>query len=138
MRRLAHRSLLLSSTMLLLATFVLPMFAVSPTSYFDEASLPACCRSHGTHHCARKDVTRANSGRRNSTAQSVQISEKCPCTAPVISSFDRGSQLALIVGLAFPQRTAVVCHLEENRFCLLAQPHDTNRPRGPPQLHHLA
>lgn len=131
MRRMANRSLLLSSTFLL-ATFVLPMFAVSLTTYFDDASLPACCRSHGAHHCQRRDVRRTNSDRRSNTAQSAEISEKCPCTVPATSSFDRGSQLALIVGLAFPRRTAVTCYVEENSFRLLAQPHDTNRPRGPP------
>lgn len=76
MRRLLSISLLL----LLTLPIVSPLFAATAS----EASLPACCRRNGKHHCAMGSAmatamaaaNQQSSG--NPAIQSTTIREKCP------------------------------------------------------------
>lgn len=69
------------SSLLLLVFFlslqVLP-FVSSQT--FDEASLPACCRTHGKHHCAMNMTLPTGSQSSRSSPVFAQLTEKCPYT----------------------------------------------------------
>jgi len=61
-----HRLLLRTMSGVLLAFFLLPLFAPFLSSD-SESTLPACCRRDGKHHCAmsarlRESVQRASSG----------------------------------------------------------------------------
>lgn len=44
----------------------------------EEASLPACCRTHGKHHCAMQ--TNLDSVPQHAKPAFAAVSEKCPCT----------------------------------------------------------
>ncbi|MEG9433234.1 DUF2946 family protein [Terriglobus sp. ADX1] len=68
---------------LLLAVFGLPLasslFALAPRS---EASLPACCRRAGMHHCTQ--MAEQDSQPADHRHVSV-VQEKCPCCPAVLS-----------------------------------------------------
>ena len=73
MRRLLSISLLL----LLVLPIVSPLFAATPS----EATLPACCRRNGKHHCSMGTIMGTalqQSSSQSPTAQSSTIREKCP------------------------------------------------------------
>ena len=68
-----------SSVLLLILSFLLPFAeAAVGTSVAPEASLPACCRAHGKHHCATRRTPDSHSGTNGESAQSGQLREKCP------------------------------------------------------------
>ncbi|MGC2638737.1 MAG: hypothetical protein WA294_16255 [Acidobacteriaceae bacterium] len=58
--------------LLLLVGFSFPLIAPLFTSGPDEASLPACCRRNGKHHCAMYASMRVSSRYQTITA-------RCPC-----------------------------------------------------------
>ncbi|MBW4026938.1 MAG: hypothetical protein HIU93_06005 [Acidobacteria bacterium] len=103
-----------------------PLFASTPT----EASLPACCRRNGNHHCAMSmagGAAAATSGR-----TIAKVPERCPClpksTAPASSS-------SLSQPTAF--RQTVSLHIQQNspqqaeaRYRLSFS--RTRQKRGPP------
>ena len=82
--------------MLLVAVFSLPLIAPLLASGPDDASLPACCRRNGKHHCAMAGLTVAV------PSKYPTFSEKCPWTP-----FTRAS-LMLPHGLALRASAARV------------------------------
>jgi len=71
---------LLAISLLLLFSFLL----VSPLLASDavDASLPACCRRAGKHHCAMSMDTGSQPGKSFSI-----VAEKCPCTPATTTAF---------------------------------------------------
>jgi hypothetical protein len=59
--------------LLLVLLFSLPLIAPAFTSAPDEASLPACCRRNGKHHCVMYRMMMGEVASRATT-----VSEKCP------------------------------------------------------------
>lgn len=72
----------LGSAVLLLVSLFLPFLAAAQSWSTDpEASLPACCRSHGKHRCfMRNQLSQAEHN--EPSIGSAQIAEKCHCTLP--------------------------------------------------------
>lgn len=66
MRRAISLSLLLVFSWMLIAPLV---------AQDSEANLPACCRSHGKHHCNMRRMMRLGGSQKSFTT----VSEKCPC-----------------------------------------------------------
>jgi hypothetical protein len=66
MRRSIAHSLLMIFSLLLMA----PLFAPDT-----EASLPACCRRNGKHHCMMRGMEQSSSKEPGFTS----VHEKCPC-----------------------------------------------------------
>jgi len=62
-----RRAITLSLLMVFSWMLVAPLFAPDA-----EASLPACCRRHGKHHCMMGQVGGNEKG-------FTSVSEKCPC-----------------------------------------------------------
>ena len=65
MRRAISISLLLVFSWMLIAPLV---------AQDSEANLPACCRSHGKHHCNMRRMMRLDGSQKGFSA----VSEKCP------------------------------------------------------------
>jgi hypothetical protein len=66
----------LSATMLLVLFFAfltLPIAAASQDG--SDASLPACCHTHGRHHCS---MGRLTGSQQSDTPAFAQLTEKCP------------------------------------------------------------
>ncbi len=59
--------------MLLVIGFGLPLIAPAFASGPDEASLPACCRRNGAHHCSMAGMTTVNV-----PSHDRSVSAKCP------------------------------------------------------------
>jgi hypothetical protein len=59
--------------MVLLVGFSLPLIAPLFASGFSEASLPACCRRNGKHHCMMAATMMGEASSRERT-----VAEKCP------------------------------------------------------------
>ena len=91
MVRHSHRSILidlsayfvyhLSQMRRVLSIFLVLFFAIGPLpgslgAKDDDARLPACCRRHGTHHCAMSEETVARWVR--GTLPSVSAPSHCP------------------------------------------------------------
>ena len=119
------RRLLAISMMLLFGfTLVLPLFA----SDASEASLPACCRRNGKHHCSMP-AWDAKQGR-----QFTVVSEKCPCppATPAVSHLsnfalpaDRAAFAGVISHPAIHAQTAAQYRISFDR---------SRQKRGPPSL----
>jgi hypothetical protein len=77
MRRAVSLSLLLVFSWMLIAPLV---------AQDSEANLPACCRSHGKHHCNMRRMMRLGGSQKSFTT----VSEKCTC-AVHSSSFVPGT-----------------------------------------------
>ena len=71
-----RRSTAISQVFLLLALYVAPLIAGSPSA------LPACCRRDGTHHCAMKERASENQTADTQTAFSSPV--HCPYRFPAI------------------------------------------------------
>jgi hypothetical protein len=86
-------------SLILLAAFVLPVVAPALALGQDpDASLPACCRRHGKHHCAMLAATlsRAHSG--------PQIGAVCPFYPQHLVAPVTGAHL---IGYSSSQRTLI-------------------------------
>ena len=123
MRRSLAISLLLFFSLSLIAPLVAPEAA--------EASLPACCRRDGKHHCAMSDIG-AQQGKRVSI-----VAEKCPYApaAPVafhLSVFSSPANdsvfAALVSHPAVHAQTAAQYRISFDR---------SRQKRGPPTLFFL-
>ena len=118
---------------LLLVVFGLPsassLFALTPRS---EASLPACCRRAGMHHCTQmaEQDSQPTDHRHVSMVQ-----EKCPC-CPAVLSFGCATNLlaspsAPLLFTALQTQSAVVAQAEVSQRIA----HDRARgKRGPPSF----
>ncbi|WP_156993628.1 hypothetical protein [Terriglobus sp. TAA 43] len=118
---------------LLLVVFGLPLasslFALTPSS---EASLPACCRRAGLHHCTQmaEQDSQPTEHRHISVVQ-----EKCPCCPAVLSLGSIPNLLAPpsapMLFTALQGQSAVVVQAEVSQRIA----HDRARgKRGPPSL----
>jgi hypothetical protein len=72
-----RRGLAISLLLLFSVSLISPLFA-SDTA----ASLPACCRRMGKHHCEMS----SEAGTQKSVSIGI-VAEKCPCTPAVPSAF---------------------------------------------------
>jgi hypothetical protein len=124
------------SAVFLLVCFFLPFVQTVVASTQDaEASLPACCRSHGKHKCFMLAV-HDRSGQQTSAAFRNQstLSEKCPCLpASSVSAFHSASGpvafRALHLALA-----GVELPLFARRIAFESNSHSANQKRGPPSI----
>jgi hypothetical protein len=67
------------SSLLLLALFLfLQVFPFVSSQTTNEASLHACCRTRGKHHCAMNTNLLTGSQSSNSSPVFAQLTEKCP------------------------------------------------------------
>jgi hypothetical protein len=116
-------------SIVLLIGFSLPLIAPLFASAAAEASLPACCRRNGKHHCAMTGMM----GQSPSPYRTV--AEKCPC-APFAG-------LALMLPHAFAPRgaanpagwsvaSAALVREAEAGYRISAE--RTRQKRGPPSL----
>jgi hypothetical protein len=89
LRQREHRWFGQMSALLLIFSLLLPFaqFAFGSSENLD-ASLPACCRSHGKHKCAMRMLSNAEqqSGQTSSSPRLAQVTEKCPYTPGVVAS----------------------------------------------------
>lgn len=115
---------------LLLALFAALLFApgVVATTSGDDASLPACCRAHGRHHCTMsRAATRAGDG-----PVLAQVTERCPCPACAPTANHRGIDGVAASSLAYAEllsHPVVHAQVEARRRIALDPAH---RKRGPP------
>jgi len=65
-----RRAIAFSMLLLFSWTLMAPLFAPDA-----DASLPACCRRHGKHHCNMGAMAGQTHGQRGFTT----VAEKCPC-----------------------------------------------------------
>ena len=65
-----RRAIAISLMMLFSWTLMAPLFAQD-----SDASLPACCRKNGKHHCNMGMMASHSDGQRGFTT----VAEKCPC-----------------------------------------------------------
>ncbi len=80
-----------TSSLLLLTLWMLLVAAPFAQAQDDPAAaLPACCRTHGAHHCAGASVSRMGEAPTFTTAG---IHEKCPCTPASGASFLTGAAM---------------------------------------------
>lgn len=80
--KLGWRTWRRARALVLLLGFLLPFIAATQSlSTDDEATLPACCRSHGKHKCSMGYLLVASDAHGRSVS-APHISEKCPCNAP--------------------------------------------------------
>jgi hypothetical protein len=83
-------------TWLLLALFLLPfvspLLAAGPT---DDASVPACCRKNGKHHCSQVLIGGSDETSHQDWASGLKISEKCPFQGGT-PGFTVGPNLSLV------------------------------------------
>ncbi|WP_083345753.1 DUF2946 family protein [Terriglobus roseus] len=118
---------------LLLVVFGLPLasslFALTPRS---EASLPACCRRAGMHHCTQM----AQQDEQPTDHRHVSVlQEKCPC-CPAVLSLGTGTNLlappsAPLLFTALQGQSTVVTQAELSQRIA----HDRARgKRGPPSF----
>src|SRR5579859_5334140 len=96
----------------------------------DDARLPACCRRHGTHHCAMSLQLAA-------AAASTTPALSAPPTCPLFPGLKAGASIpahalaasaAEVRGLAVQER-ALTARSED----ALVRPVDTRSGRGPPE-----
>jgi hypothetical protein len=133
---IAKRERARCSAMLLLVCLFLPLAQTAIASTQDpEASLPACCRSHGKHKCFMRAV-QERSDQQNSPAFRTQatLSEKCPCLpASSVSTFHSASEPA-----AFRALHLALAGAEPSLFVrsivFQSNSHSANQKRGPPSI----
>lgn len=115
----------------LLLLCVMPCLVVFAASSVAEASLPACCRSHGRHKCFLR--MRAESMAQSSGGSAIpQVSENCPhnpafASVSHTSSFGRPAGFSSAVRLDVASCPGVVATERRTPFILRA-----NCERGPP------
>lgn len=121
---------------LLFALFMALLFApgiVAATSG-DDASLPACCRTHGRHHCAMGwAASRVGDG-----PALARVTERCPCPACAPAANHSGADGVTAASLAYAElasHPAVHPQVEARRRIALDP---ANRKRGPPTDTHFA
>lgn len=94
----------------------------------DDARLPACCRRHGTHHCAMADAVQAVPG----SAPHLRAPSHCP-----LYPDGAPASISSVLALAFFTARAA-SSLEPDRVLFEDQkhphktPHRTSAGRGPP------
>ncbi|WP_142988363.1 hypothetical protein [Granulicella rosea] len=99
------------------------------------ASLPACCRIHGAHHCAG-EAMRSNEAMQASEAPAfapASLHEKCPCTPASGASVLLDAAAALTEARAF-QAPAATAQAMRRLSCEAREQVSTaaNPKRGPP------
>jgi hypothetical protein len=94
MRALAHletNKVRRASVILLLVLFLLPIVSAwSSINARGEASLPACCRIHGRHHCSM-GMLGADSSEKPGEVSIRQVPERCPFQGATSASHLAGS-----------------------------------------------
>jgi hypothetical protein len=89
MRREGMRRL--RALFLLLLSVAPGLLALSSPPSISEASLPACCRTHGKHKCFMRFQMEQGAALKSGSATVSQVSERCPCnpalTTTVHSNF---------------------------------------------------
>jgi hypothetical protein len=115
-------------SILLLAAFALPLVApLLALAQDPDAGLPACCRRHGQHHCARLDA-----GHNNSAHRFVAVCPAWPQRAvpsPVGSHHfvSRASSAAVSLQISFSVTAQFCTPVVARQECL-------HPKRGPPPV----
>jgi hypothetical protein len=122
-----------SAVLLLIVSFLLPFAQMaSSASGNPEASLPACCRAHGKHHCALHAALDGVRTETQTTLRTDEVNEKCPCglcsasttSVPHCSLPDEGISVSADCPSTRLQRALA---LERSQFRS-----KSNQKRGPP------
>ncbi|MEI9978595.1 MAG: hypothetical protein WDN23_06265 [Edaphobacter sp.] len=128
------------SVLLLIVSLLLPL---APLAFgFSEnidASLPACCRTHGKHKCAVRMLGHAEqqSEQISSSPRLAQVTEKCPYTPRVAASTHSNS-------LWNQPQESIQFDIENNRTAIrITSNHShsigrANPKRGPPLSSEIA
>jgi hypothetical protein len=111
-------------------------FALGPLSATlgasEDASLPACCRRHGAHHCALSRETSASTVESGSTPV-VYAPFTCPYYPASVAATVSGSILALVaVAVRVPAPAARSYRSVAVTMVALSNPSRTHAGRGPP------
>jgi hypothetical protein len=134
--KVATRERTRCSAMLLLVCLLLPFAQLAVASTQDsEASLPACCRSHGKHKCfVRASEVRSGQQTASGFRTASTLSEKCP-SLPASSGFSFHSASGL------PRFRSLRLLLAETTVSLFdrtdafhSNSQRANQKRGPPSI----
>src|SRR5581483_1744099 len=99
----------------------------------DDASLPACCRRHGAHHCAMSIESGAAKAQ-PSSSPTVSAPVTCPYY-PGTAAAVTGSVFALVFSIAHLPVTIVSAYRPLTAsIAAVANPSRTHAGRGPPQI----
>jgi len=124
----------------LLALFLLPLLSIWPLSEASaERSLPACCRTHGKHHCSaiRSGISISND--ENAPIARTQIVERCPFQGGYTRcSSDRYFRLCLHTSSQsiFPEKTYESVPTEQHCFFQNKSAHIRNAGLLSPAISH--
>jgi hypothetical protein len=124
------------SALLLLVCLFLPLVQAALASAHDpEASLPACCRSHGRHKCSmRVPLSFSTASDSEPTARTAQVSEKCPW-APNGTSSTNLTHFGFLDPRRIPSSFGLSTLLHAPRTPLRGESRlRANHKRGPPSF----
>lgn len=122
-------------TALLLVCFLFQLLQIGLVSWRDpEASLPACCRSHGKHKCSMRMARAQPDWPSWPVAKNAPtLSESCPCLPAA-----GGSALRTMLALPLwhrelpPEQLGVLKAEPTDAFGL--RPYSSHQKRGPPVI----
>lgn len=120
----------------LLALFLLPLLSIWPLSEASaEASLPACCRTHGKYHCSaiRSGISISND--ENAPIARTQILERCPFQGATLASHltDLFDSVLIPPGSPYPLKKHL--NLSRRSSTVFFRTVRTHPKRGPWLLH---
>jgi hypothetical protein len=118
--------------LLLLLSLLLPFVAAAQSlASDDEAALPACCRSHGKHHCSMGGHL-ATRDAHTRTFSDPQVSEKCPYSLPASSASLGDHHARPANGIQLELTLQYSKHVQSVVSSGLLEVYRANRQRGPP------
>jgi hypothetical protein len=97
----------------------------------EDASLPACCRRNGAHHCAMSMETTAEAVQRGSTPI-VSAPLTCPYYPGSVAAITGSIQALVAAAISIPALAARSYRAAAVTLAAVSQPNRTHAGRGPP------
>jgi hypothetical protein len=98
----------------------------------DDARLPACCRTHGAHHCAMSAALRGWMLRAESETPAFTAPAQCPLYPGFLSQATSPIHALAAAGADCSAANTLVCVATLYRSALHTSPRNASAVRGPP------